>query len=183
MDTETKTLLLELARESIFSELEDDKLNLKPYEHLNDKHGCFVTLHKGSKLRGCIGFTEPIYPLYQLVYEAAQQAAFHDPRFPPVRKEEMAKITIEISILTKPQLLQVEEPEDYLKKIRIGKDGLILKGPNGSGLLLPQVATEHHMDTHQFLNAVSQKAGLSFEAWKDLDNKLFTFQAEIIKES
>jgi uncharacterized protein len=182
MDEGDKKSLLELARESIYSVLDKEEPYLEPYEKYKEGQGCFVTLHKGKKLRGCIGYTEPIYPMYKLISEAAKAAAFSDPRFHPVRKEELPNISIEISLLTKPKLVVVASPEDYLKNIVIGRDGVILKGKYGSGLLLPQVAIEHEMTVDQFLNAVAQKAGLSFSAWKDLNNQVFTFQAEIFKE-
>jgi len=182
MEAKDQKLLLELARESIYSEADGEKPNLEEYKHLNQKNGCFVTLYKNKKLRGCIGFTEPIHELYKLVSEAAKAAAFSDPRFPAVRREEIPKLEIEISLLTKPEIIKCENPEDYFKEITIGRDGLILKGKFGSGLLLPQVAIDHNMTIKQFLNAVSQKAGLSFNAWQDLNNKLYRFQAEIIKE-
>jgi len=182
MEEEHQKLLLELARESIYAELDGEEPFLKPYHHLNEKQACFVTIYKSKKLRGCIGYTEPIYPQYKLISEAAKAAAFGDPRFSAVRKEEVPKLTIEISLLTTPKLVMVNEPEDYFKHIVIGRDGLVMKGKFGSGLLLPQVAVEHNMTVEQFLNAVAQKAGLSFKAWKDLDNKLYTFQAEVFKE-
>ncbi len=182
MDTHEQQLLIELARESIYAELDGEKPNLDEYKQVSEKKGCFVTLYKSKKLRGCIGFTEPIYPLYKLISEAARAAAFSDPRFPPVRKEEVPKLEIEISLLSTPELVKVENPDDYFREIVIGRDGLILKGKYGSGLLLPQVAIEHNMTVKQFLNAVSQKAGLSFNAWQDLSNKIYRFQAEIIKE-
>lgn len=184
MDETEKKLLLELARESIYSEIDNEEPSFEEYKHLNEKKGCFVTLYKNRKLRGCIGFTEPIHPLYKLVSEAARAAAFSDPRFPPVRKEEIPKLTIEISILTEPKPIKVEKPDDYTREIVIGRDGLIMRGKYGSGLLLPQVAVDHNMTVQQFLNAVSQKAGLSFNSWQDIqNNKIYRFQAEIIKES
>ena len=182
MDEKDKKLLLEIARESIYAVIDKEEPFLKPYKHISEERGCFVTLYKNKKLRGCIGFTEPIYPLYKLISEAAKAAAFSDPRFDPIRKEEVPKLQIEISLLTQPELIKVEKPEDYLREIVIGRDGLMIKGAFGSGLLLPQVAIDHNMTVKQFLHAVCQKAGLSFNAWEDLKNKLYRFQAEIIRE-
>lgn len=183
MDEGDKKLLLELAREVIYAVLDKEEPFVQPYKKFSQHQGCFVTLYKNKELRGCIGFVEPLHPLYKQIAEAAKAAAFDDTRFAPVRKEELPKITIEISLLSKPQLLTVQDTEDYLKHIVIGRDGLILRGKYGSGLLLPQVAVDHNLTVQQFLNAAAQKAGLGFQAWQDLNNKLYTFQAEIIRES
>ncbi|MBW2990519.1 AmmeMemoRadiSam system protein A, partial [Candidatus Woesearchaeota archaeon] len=133
-------------------------------------------------LRGCIGFPMPVYSLNTAVVEAARSAAFHDPRFPPVEEKELDKIDIEISVLTVPEEIKVSHSNEYLKKIKIGEDGLIIQGEFGSGLLLPQVATENNFNVQTFLNCLCQKAGMGFNSWKDLENKISKFQAIVFGE-
>lgn len=173
--------LLKLARETVSShfnnkEIEDIYLKGK----YNKDQGCFVTLKKDG-LRGCIGFPEPVMPLYKAIKEAALHAAFSDPRFIPLRKEELKEVKFEISILTVPQLIKVNKPEDYLKKIKVGEDGLIIRN-HCSGLLLPQVFTEYDCDAEKALEMTCHKAGLASDAWKDLNNKIYKFQAQIFGE-
>jgi hypothetical protein len=142
----------------------------------------FVTLSKDGELRGCIGFPEPTYALKRAIVEAARSAAFDDPRFPPVTKEEMNEITIEVSALTIPKLVKVKDSEEYEDMIIIGKDGLIIRGKFGSGLLLPQVPVDYGWNVKEFLKHLCMKAGLLSDAWKDLDNKIYSFQAQIFEE-
>jgi AmmeMemoRadiSam system protein A len=186
MEKEDKIKLLELARESIRTAFENQDPNINGVAHLNKNQGVFVTIHKQKELRGCIGYPEPIMPLYKAVIEAARNAAFNDPRFPRMTKDELREIEIEISVLSVPEIIKVEYPEEYPKKIEIGKDGLIIRTAEASGLLLPQVATEQDWTAAQFLNAVCQKAGLPFRTWQEEDQenncRIFKFQAEIFNE-
>nr|MCK4929537.1 AmmeMemoRadiSam system protein A [Nanoarchaeota archaeon] len=183
MNTTDKKLLLKLARESIKTYFKGTKPSLEKVKHLSEKRGVFVTLHdKDEDLRGCIGFPMPVYSLNTAIVEAARSAAFHDPRFPPLEENELEKIDIEISVLTVPQEIKVSHPNEYLDKIKIGEDGLIIQGPLGSGLLLPQVATENNFNAETFLNCLCQKAGMGFNCWKELDNKISKFQAIVFNE-
>jgi uncharacterized protein len=183
LNDKDKKALLSLARESIKTYFSGRKPSLDEVKHLSSKRGVFVTLHdRNGHLRGCIGYPTPVYSIYTAVVESARSAAFSDPRFPPLTKEELDSISIEISVLTLPELIVVSHPNEYLKNIKIGEDGLIMEGSYGSGLLLPQVATENQFNTQQFLNALSQKAGLSFNAWKELHNKIYKFQAIVFSE-
>lgn len=182
MDNADKKLLLELARESIKTYFTGEKPSMDKVKHLSEKRGVFVTLHLDGELRGCIGFPMPVYLLNTAIVEAARSAAFHDPRFPPVEEGELDKIDIEISVLTVPKEIKVNHADEYKKKIKIGEDGLIIKGGFGSGLLLPQVATENNFNAERFLNCLCQKAGMGFNSWKDLDNKISKFQADIFGE-
>ena len=182
MREEDKQGLLKLARESIQTYFDKLEPNVSDIKHFDKEQGVFVTLKKSGELRGCVGFPQAVMPLYKAVIDAARSAAFNDSRFRPLEKKELSNITIEMSVLTEPELIKVEKSEDYIKKIKIGEDGLILRSIYGSGLLLPQVATEHGMTAAQFLNALSQKAGLPFDAWKNLKNQIFKFQAEVFSE-
>ncbi len=139
------------------------------------KKGAFVTLKKSANLRGCIGFIRPIFPLYETVMRTALQAAFADPRFPPLRKEELKEINIEISILEPPV------PVNNINEIKIGRDGLIIKKDEHQGLLLPQVATELRLDRIKFLELTCKKAGLSSSCWKE-GALIFRFSASVFSE-
>ncbi|MGM0439952.1 MAG: AmmeMemoRadiSam system protein A [Chlamydiota bacterium] len=176
--------LVNLARQAIESEF-GRQYDPAPFrENFTEERGVFVTLstYPDNKLRGCIGQPMATYPLSQAVEEAAKSAAFHDPRFPSLREEELELITIELSILTKPQELQCPA-EQRDQHIIIGQDGLIIKHGWSQGLLLPQVATEYHMSAHEFLEQVALKAGLPPKTAFDEEATIFTFQARIWKES
>lgn len=182
MDTEQSRLLLEIARKTI-----ESKLFGKPYspefpEEFSANRGVFVTLTKSGSLRGCIGFPEPVFPLIEAVQQAAESAAFGDPRFPPVSKEEWPEIKIEVTVLTPPALLEAGDPSEYPEKIKVGRDGLIVEGGFSKGLLLPQVPVEWHWDEEEFLAQTCIKAGLPPNSWKEKSTKIYTFQGEIFSE-
>jgi uncharacterized protein len=181
LNKKDQVLLLKLARDAIETSFKDNDPDISKVGHLTQLRGCFVTLHKNNQLRGCIGFPKPIMPLCEQIIAASKAAAFEDPRFMPVVKNELKDLVIEISILTRPELIKVKDSDEYLKNIEIGKDGLIIQGES-SGLLLPQVATEYNFDQKQFLECVSEKAGLDKSSWKDLKNKIYKFRAEIFSE-
>ncbi len=145
--------------------------------------GAFVTINSypANELRGCIGFPYPAQPLYRAIIDAAIEAT-HDPRFPPLKEDELSRITVEVSILTPPKRLTVKKPEEYVKKIKIGRDGLIIKYGFYSGLLLPQVAVEYGWDAKTFLQQLCFKAGLPADAWKSNMASIYTFQARIYRE-
>ena len=175
-------LFIKLARESISSYFLQKEPDISTVKQFSDRQGVFVTLYKNEQLRGCIGFPEPVFPLFEAIIKAARSAAFEDPRFPPLQKEELKHIKIEISVLTVPTLIKVKKPEDYLKEIKIGKHGLIIRSTHGSGLLLPQVATEYKWGVGEFLRHLCEKAWLKQDAWKNTNNSIYKFQAQIFKE-
>ena len=174
--------LIKLARDSISSFFDKKEVDNAAEKKYKEKQGVFVTLYMDDELRGCIGFPEPIFTLFQAVVDAARSSAFSDPRFPPLTKEEFERTRVELSVLTMPELVKVEEPEDYLKAIKVGEDGLIIRGSHNSGLLLPIVAVEWKWDVRTFLEQVCSKAGLASEAWKDLNNKIYKFQSKVFSE-
>ena len=135
--------------------------------------GLFVSLHKKGQLRGCIGYILPYKPLYQSLIELSRAAAFGDNRFKPVSKDEFEDLEIEISILS--PLSEIQDKEE----IKIGRDGLYIKHPRGSGLLLPQVATKYNWDSLEFLIQTCYKAGLPENCLSDPKTKIFRFEAEI----
>ncbi|MEM3585342.1 MAG: TIGR00296 family protein [Candidatus Woesearchaeota archaeon] len=181
---EDREKLLQLARKSIEAELRGDVLKVDDeiIRKFSEHKGVFVTLKEMGELRGCIGYPEPVLPLWQAVSRAAVAAAFEDPRFPPLLEEELKDVKIEISVLTVPELLEVNSPSEYLKKIRIGKDGLILRYKGFSGLLLPQVAPEQGWNVEQFLEGLCEKAGVPPGTWKHPRCEIYTFQAEVFGE-
>ena len=152
-------------------------------EELKEKRGVFVTIltYPEKELRGCIGLPYPTHPLIEGIIEAASQACF-DPRFPPLGEDELKKIVVEVSVLTKPVLIKVKDPKEYLEKIKIGEDGLILISKYFSGLLLPQVPVEYGWDVKTFLENLCLKANLFRDCWKSPDARIYKFQAEIFEE-
>lgn len=182
LNTDQKKALITLARESISSIYTNKEVDISKYKEFSEKLGVFVTLTINGKLRGCIGYPRPYYPLNESIIKAAKAAAFEDTRFDPLTEEEFKKVKVEISILTKPELIEVNEYHGYLKKIRIGTDGLILEyGPN-SGLLLPQVPIEWKWDEKEFLENLCHKSALGKDSWKEPGVKIYSFQAIIFKE-
>jgi AmmeMemoRadiSam system protein B/AmmeMemoRadiSam system protein A len=175
---EEKKALLETARKSI-----EARLNGKDFpppeiesERFREKRGAFVTLKKNARLRGCIGFIEGRKPLLRTIQEMAQAAAFEDPRFYPVTKEELDGLDIEISVLT--PLRRVQD----VNEIEVGKHGIYIVKGYRSGLLLPQVATEYGWDRTTFLNETCRKAGLKPGDWKEKGTEIFIFSADIFGE-
>ncbi len=140
---------------------------------LEQKSGAFVTLKKHGHLRGCIGYIEARKPLYKTVSEMAIAAAFNDPRFPPLRSDELTHITLEISVLS-----PLKEIKD-IKEIEVGIHGLYITKGYNSGLLLPQVAIEYRWDSLTFLEETCHKAGLHPDAWKDKDTRIYIFSADV----
>lgn len=150
----------------------------------NEKRGVFVTLEKypSHQLRGCIGYPEPIAPLLTTITESAISAATRDPRFRPLQKKELDNIVVEVTVLTPPKIIRVEQPTDYPKKIKVGKDGLIVKRGFFSGLLLPQVPVEWKWNEEDFLCQTCRKAGLDLYAWMDPKTEISCFQGEVFSE-
>jgi len=141
-----------------------------------EQRGLFVTLHVRGKLRGCIGVIETRATLGESLVRCAADAALHDPRFAPMRAEEIEGLHIEVSILSPMLPIRPEEVE-------IGRHGLLVQRDMRRGLLLPQVATEHRLSREQFLAETCFKAGLPREAWQDVQTNLYGFECIIIAET
>ena len=179
LSEEDKRQLIELARSTITSKCEDQPCQIsKPAsESLNEKRGAFVSLYKKEQeLAGCIGFIDSPDPLYQTVVQAAEAAAFRDPRFDAVRREDLPKLKIEISALSPMELIR--EAGD----IEIGTHGLFLRKDEHQGLLLPQVAVRYDWDAESFLDQTCAKAGLATGSWKEPDAEIYRFSAEVFSE-
>jgi len=145
-----------------------------------EKRGVFVTLKKNG-LRGCIGHPYPDKSLGDAIVDSAVTAAIGDPRFPPAQIKELDDITIEVTILTPPKLIEGKANERS-EKVQIGKHGLLLELMPFSGLLLPQVATEYGLDAKEFLSQTCLKAGLTPDMWLDERTKVYTFEGQIFAE-
>ena len=153
-------------------------------EIFEERQGVFVTLHTypDHSLRGCIGIPLPVMPLREAIVESAQSAT-RDPRFPPLKEEEIDKVVIEVTILTKPELIKTSQPKEYSSHIVIGRDGLIVEQGIYKGLLLPQVPIEQGWDKEEFLSHTCIKAGLMPDAWLNSNTKIFKFSGQIFSES
>ncbi len=156
---------------------------------LLEKAGIFVTLNtkRGvveKQLRGCIGRVLPNVSLAQATIDSAIDSALHDPRFSTVKPNELENIVVEISVLTPPELIKVDNVKNYPKMIKVGRDGLIIEKGWNRGLLLPQVPIEQDppWDEEQFLGWTCWKANLTMDQWLDSKTKIFKFQAEIFEE-
>ena len=173
---------VKLARKAIESYLERREVIKERLGGVfEEKRGVFTTLTKHGELRGCIGFPYPVKRLDEAIIESAIAAATEDPRFPPVKLEEMDEIIVEVTVLTPPKKVEVK-PQERPKAIEIGRHGLIVKYKYFSGLLLPQVAVEHNMDEEEFLTQTCLKAGLSPDCWLFNEVELYTFEGQIFKE-
>jgi uncharacterized protein (TIGR00296 family) len=152
-------------------------------KELLEKRGVFVTINSfpEKELRGCIGFPSPIKPLWNAVIEAGVEASFNDPRFSGLKGEELEKIVIELSVLTKPEEIKGEKSE-LPNKIVIGEDGLIIQREGRSGLLLPIVAVEYNWESEEFLENACRKAFLPENSWHSERTHVFKFQSQVFAE-
>ena len=177
---EQRTQLLRIARQSIEAALEGrrpevDEAQLD--ETLRRPSGAFVSLHtKDGALRGCIGSIQPVAPLCQAIVSNAVNAAFRDPRFYPLRKDELGNVEIEISVMSP------IGPVSNVEEIEVGRDGLIISRGSRIGLLLPQVATNYGWDRETFLRQTCVKAGLPPDSWQSDGCRIEKFSAEVFSE-
>lgn len=171
-----KEFMLNLAKDAITDNLDGKTTEAKDIpEELKENRGVFITLTKHGELRGCIGYIEPIKPAYQAIIECAVSAAFNDPRFPPVEKDELKDIKIEISLLTRPQPLEFKDSSDLLDKLSNNLGVILKKGPYQS-TFLPQV-WEQIPKKEDFLSQLCLKAGIDQDAWKE-DIEVETYKVE-----
>jgi uncharacterized protein (TIGR00296 family) len=178
-------ILVSIARRTIAAWVKRGK-RFKPKKYPTEfyqKRGVFTTLYTYPKknLRGCIGYPEPIMPLIDALVESSISVT-GDPRFPPLSGSEIDKVTIEVSVLTKPELIKVSEPAEYLSKINLGEDGLMIEKGMSRGLLLPQVALEWEWNQEMFLGNLCIKASLSPNDWKMKGVRIYKFQSDIFAE-
>jgi hypothetical protein len=178
-----------LARNTVKEYLRNGKTLEPPKvtpEKLFEQCGVFVTISTvvdGEKaLRGCIGYPYPTTPLVNAVINSAINAATEDPRFEPMAIRELDNVVFEVSILTPPEPLVVANPKEYLSKIKVGQDGLIIERGYHKGLLLPQVPIEWGWCEEEFLCQCCMKAGLPPDNWLTKDAKVYKFSAIIFEE-
>ena len=158
------------------------KLEKEFTDNFSFKSGVFVTLNTTLGLRGCIGYPLPDKLLFSALEDAVISAATKDPRFPAVKSKELDSITFEVTILTPPEKIVVSKPEEYLSKIKVGRDGLIVKHGFYSGLLLPQVPIEYGWNEKEFLEYTCEKAGLPKNYWKNSETEIQKFEGIVFKE-
>jgi uncharacterized protein (TIGR00296 family) len=148
--------------------------------------GVFVTINRlengDKKLRGCIGYPYPTSPLVEAVIDSALNAATQDPRFYPLSLSELGEVVFEVSVLTPPEEVGVGNPKEYLAKIKVGEDGLIVEKGIYKGLLLPQVPVEWEWCEEEFLCQCCVKAGLPPDSWLTKGTKIYKFQAIVFEE-
>ena len=171
--------LLATARKSAETAVREGKLYQPPAPSspaLLQDRGAFVTVRKKGELRGCIGYTSPVKPLYLVIRDVAAMAAVRDPRFPPVGARELGDLEYEVSVLSPFRHVQ------DIKQIQVGQHGLLIRKGDYEGILLPQVPVEEHWDRKTFLREIGLKAGLPPTAWQDEEADLFTFSALVFGE-
>ena len=185
---EEQHLLLSLARETLNAVTNDQPaprvdLDALPPALAEDR-ACFVTLRRRTDgaLRGCTGTLVARQPLALEVARMTVQTAFHDPRFYPVAASEVDGLSLEISVLTPPEPLDFESPDDLVSRLRPGVDGVTLKLDNRRATFLPQV-WESYPDPVIFLSLLSEKMGHDSDAWRDPRIEVETYQAVVIEES
>ena len=179
-------MAVEIARAVVESHVRSKKSPVfRPPEAFERKSGVFVTLttYPEDDLRGCIGYPEPIAALATALTDSAVSAASRDPRFPPVRAEELDRIRVEVSLLTPPEEIAAERMADLPGQINVGEDGLIIERNGMRGLLLPQVPVEWNWDSEEFLCQTCIKAGMSPDAWLMSGTRVFRFRAEVFSET
>ena len=176
LSPEDRRKLLQFARQTVTSAVTRSGVPAAPDDSIFSRVcGVFVTVHIGGRLRGCIGVVEAAETLRESIAHCASSAALRDPRFPPVRPEELDRLEIEISLLSPHAPIQ---PDDIV----LGEHGLIIVKERQRGLLLPQVATEHQLTREDFLAETCRKAGLPRDAWKSSAVQILGFTCEVFSE-
>jgi AmmeMemoRadiSam system protein A len=169
--------ILELARQAVDDAVCGQRrlVDIPQNGVFGERCGVFVTVRTEGRLRGCIGVIEAKEPLGESLARCAASAALEDPRFLPMKPEELAKMQLEVSLLSPLERIRPE-------KVEIGRHGLLVEQGHHRGLLLPQVATEHHLNHEQFLKETCHKAGLPGDAWRAPETQIYGFTCEIMVE-
>ncbi len=176
LSMEAQGELLQIARTAIAEHLHGRQFTPVPQNlELREPGAAFVSVWKGGELRGCIGSLKATRPLAETVSAAAVSAATADPRFPPLRIDEMPHVSLEISLLS--PLVRIHSP----KEIEVGTHGLVVTSLSRKGVLLPQVALEWGWDRGEFLRQTFLKAHLPHDPSQSV-SEIYTFTAEVIRE-
>lgn len=178
LNAHEKQALLAIARQAIVHGVQTGQEYIEPREEktLNQRNGCFVTIKQDQQLRGCIGNFQSELPLFKEVAQMAQASASKDPRFYPLKEEDLTNFNLEISVLS--PLRKIEDIEE----IEVGTHGIYIEKSFYRGVLLPQVATEHNWDRQTFLKQTCIKAGLPTDAWEAEDAEIYVFSAQVFGE-
>ncbi|MBE0598645.1 MAG: AmmeMemoRadiSam system protein A [Desulfuromonadales bacterium] len=175
LNAHEQNVLLAIARQAIETHVRTGNPYIEPREEmaLNRRNGCFVTIKQRGQLRGCIGNFQSEHPLFREVAEMAVASATKDPRFYPMKEEDLTEFALEISVLSPLRKI------DNIQEIEVGRDGIYLEKGFYRGVLLPQVAIEHGWDRETFLKQTCLKAGLPTNAWNSEDAEIYVFNAQI----
>ncbi|MDT8441139.1 MAG: AmmeMemoRadiSam system protein A [Desulfuromonadales bacterium] len=178
LNDQERQVLLAIARQAILQAVKTGEDYIEPREEktLNQRNGCFVTIKQNGQLRGCIGNFQSELPLFKEVAVMARASATNDPRFYPMSNEDLENFTLEISVLS--PLYKI----DNIDEIEVGKHGIYIEKSFYRGVLLPQVAIEHHWDRDTFLKQTCLKAGLPTDAWQAPDADIYIFSAQVFGE-
>ena len=184
MEHSEGVIAVKIARAIAESEVGGEEADVAMPSSFLDCKGVFVTIseYPSGDLRGCIGYPEPVFPLKDSLAMSAS-AACRDPRFDDLTLDEVKNCTFEVTILTTPGIIGSKDPEEILRSIGIGTDGLIMEFNGHRGLLLPQVPVEWGWDAEEFLEHLSIKARCPPETWMHPDAELRRFKGEIFSET
>jgi AmmeMemoRadiSam system protein A len=177
LSDDQRRALLELAREAVVARVTGAPWRARDSIALPIASGTFVTIKSGGQLRGCLGTLECRRGLAREIVRCAGDAAVEDPRFSPVQPEELAYLSIEVSVLGPLEPIDPKDPA----AIVIGQHGLVVERGRHRGLLLPQVATEWNWTRDEFLGHTCIKAGLPADAWQR-GATVYRFDAEVFGE-
>ncbi|RLE76269.1 MAG: TIGR00296 family protein [Thermoprotei archaeon] len=194
LSLEEGALLVRMARSAVSSYLATGTKPSVPEslpDRLREKRPVFVTIRKlvtdseGVRrwaLRGCLGYVTPLLPLAEATVNAAIAAATRDPRFSPLTAQELPHVIFEVTVLSELEPVEVEDPRDYPREVRVGVHGLVVEKGLARAVLLPQIAVEYEWDERTFLSQACVKAGLPPDAWELGDLKVYRFTAQIFAE-
>jgi AmmeMemoRadiSam system protein A len=185
LNEEQGQILVKLARQTIEERLDKRSIKVDPDTMMDsafkDNRGTFVTLTINKQLRGCIGNLDSKDSIMDGIERNAINAAFRDPRFPPLKADELNRVDIEVSILTEPQPLEYRDSKDLLSKLRVNVDGVILRKGSASATFLPQV-WEQLPQPEKFLSHLCTKAGLPADTWRKGNLDILTYQVQCFEE-
>jgi len=188
---EEGAFLVRLARRAVEHYLRTGELIRPPPEtpakFLADSYGVFTTIEtmtekRTFELRGCIGFPRGYRNVAEAVIASSVAACCEDPRFPPMRLEELSRVVFEVSILSPLKELRAD-PRELPKLVEVGRHGLVVERFGFSGLLLPQVPVEYCWDSETFLMEACMKAMLPGDCWLDKRTRIYVFEAQLFREA